>query len=99
MNLGTAIQKARTGKYNQLEIARLTGVTNSYISMIEHNHKEPSLSWLNFYGLVVGVPVSVIFWMAITPEDISEDMVTDYEVMKPLIDDYMKQCFGDAFMY
>jgi transcriptional regulator with XRE-family HTH domain len=100
MNLGIAIQKSRKGKYNQKEIARLTGVTNSYVSMIEHNHKEPSISWLSFFGLVVGVPVPVIFWMAITTEDIiQEDALTDYEVMKPLIDDYMKQCFGDAFVY
>jgi len=98
MDLGKAIQKAR-GKYSQIEIAKLTGVTNSYVCMLEKNHKEPSLSWLSFFSFVVGTPLPVLFWMAITPEDVNEEIKTDYEVMKPLIDDYMKQCFGDAFVY
>lgn len=99
MNLGNAIRKARKSKYSQMELARLTGVTNSYVSMIEHNHKEPSLSWLSFFSMAVGVPVPVIFWMAITAEDVHEDLQIDFEVMKPVIDDNMKQCFGDAFIY
>ena len=58
--LGYAIRKAR-GKVTQLRIAKLTGVTNVYVSYVEAGRRCPSLRWLIKFCNEVGVELADLF--------------------------------------
>jgi len=69
MNLGSAIKKVRGSAFTQKQIAELTGVTNVYVSLVENNKRECSLSWLRKFAEVTGKSVPAIFYLAMDPGD------------------------------
>ena len=94
MNLGKAIKSARGSMYTQYDIATLTGVTNVYISLLEGNKRECSMSWLKKFSLLVGIPIPVLFYMAMDEEDTSSYASDDFNSIKSEMDKYMNSCFG-----
>ena len=69
MNLGMAIKKVRGSRLTQKEIADLTGVTNVYVSLVENNKRECSLSWLRKFAEVTGKSVPAIFYLSMDSGD------------------------------
>ena len=69
MNLGYAIKHVRGSRFTQKEIAELTGVTNVYVSLVENNKRECSLSWLRKFAEVTGKAVPAIFYLALDSRD------------------------------
>ncbi len=62
MNLGTAIRTVRAAKgVRQRELARKLDVTPNYLSLLEHNKREPSISFLKRLASELSVPVSIFF--------------------------------------
>jgi transcriptional regulator with XRE-family HTH domain len=59
--LSRALKLLRTfHQLNQNELAKILGISNSYLSEIESGNKKPSLELLNKYSLAFKVPVSSI---------------------------------------
>lgn len=73
MNLGNALRKCRKLQRKTLEeLALLTNMSISYISLLEQNKREPTLSSLNSIASALKIPLSVIIILAAEDNDINE---------------------------
>lgn len=63
--LGDALRLIRTfHDMSQRELARELDVSNSYLSEIESNKKQPSLDFVEKYSAIFGIPVSSIMFFS-----------------------------------
>lgn len=62
MTLGNAIKTVRTAcNIKQRDLAKLVGVSANYISLVEGDKRDPSISFLKKLAESLGVPVSLFF--------------------------------------
>jgi transcriptional regulator with XRE-family HTH domain len=62
VTLGSAIKLIRTARrVKQVELADKLNVSANYISLIEKDKREPSVSFLRNSAIHLGVPVSLFF--------------------------------------
>jgi len=62
MTLGNAIKLIRTARgAKQIELARAMKTSPNYISLVEKDKREPSISFLTRLAKELGVPVSMFF--------------------------------------
>ena len=62
MTLGNAIKTVRTAsRIKQLDLAKRTGVTANYVSLVEGDKREPSVAFLKKIADSLDVPVSLFF--------------------------------------
>lgn len=74
MNLGNAIKNQRKIiGMSQGELAKQIQKTQSYLSLIEKNKKEPNLSVLKEISEVLQIPLPILFFKSIEETDIKED--------------------------
>lgn len=65
MSLGTAIKTARVRRnIKQKVLAVKMGVSKSYLSLIENDKREPSLSFLKKLADELAIPLSMLFVLA-----------------------------------
>lgn len=93
MNLGNVIKNIRKQKgQTQGEFAESSGITQTYLSQIENNLKEPNLSTLKSISQSLDIPLPVMFFLSLTDEDIQTDKKESFELIKPsvklLVDEY-----------
>lgn len=73
MNLGNAIKLCRTQKNtSQAELAKLAGISVSYLSLLERNKRDPNLSTIRSIADALGVPFSVLIFLAADKEELSK---------------------------
>lgn len=74
MTLGNAIKVVRTASgIRQRALAQKIGVTANYLSLVEGDKREPSISFLNKLAKALGVPVGIFFlWQEIDSEPRSQ---------------------------
>lgn len=71
MNIGTIISSLRKGKgYKQGEFANVVGISQTYLSLIEKNHREPNLSLLKTIAATLSIPLSAILFLSLQEEDV-----------------------------
>lgn len=62
MDLGKTIKLLRiSAGMKQKDLADRLGVTSNYLSMIENNRREPSISFLREMADALGVPLGLLF--------------------------------------
>lgn len=72
MNLGKAIKLCRTQRdLNQQELAEKVGLSVSYLSLIEKNKRDPSLSIVEELAVALGIPVTVLLFIAAEKNDLA----------------------------
>jgi transcriptional regulator with XRE-family HTH domain len=94
MDLGNTIRNIR--KYQGLtqdEFAIACGITQAYLSQIENNLKEPTISVLKTVAEKLNVPLPIIFFQSLTEEDIQPDKKEIYNLISPGV----KQLIGEIF--
>jgi len=65
MNVGQAIKMCRTQrKVSQTELAALCDCSVSYLSMLENNKRDPTLSTLTKISQGLEVPLGILFFLA-----------------------------------
>jgi len=65
MNLGKAIKLIRTQRaLSQSDLAELTGLSVSYLSLIERNKRDPTLSTICNIASKLYIPVSLLMFLA-----------------------------------
>lgn len=65
MNVGRAIKMCRTQRgASQGDLARLAKCSVSYLSMLENNQRDPTLSTLTNIAHALNVPVGILFFLA-----------------------------------
>lgn len=71
MNVGQAIRLCRTQrKASQTDVAQKASCSVSYLSMLENNKRDPTLSTLTKIAGALGVPLGVLFVLAAEQDDL-----------------------------
>ncbi|MEE1897282.1 helix-turn-helix transcriptional regulator [Flavobacterium rakeshii] len=86
MDLGTAIKKIRKQRgQTQTEFANSCGITQTYLSQIENNNKEPNLSTLKEISFNLDVPLPILFFLSLNEDDISIEKRQAFEIISPSV--------------
>ena len=86
MNLGTTIKNIRKDRgFSQSDFARICGITQTYLSQIENNQKEPNLSVLKTISEKLIVPLPILFFKSITEEDVRPDKREIFKTISPAV--------------
>lgn len=73
MDLGRAIAQLRKQQcLNQKSLARECSISQTYLSQIENNRKDPNLSTLKEISRALEVPLPILFFLAMNDGDIPE---------------------------
>ncbi len=65
MNLGQTIKMCRSRRgLTQAELAKRAEFSVSYLSLLENNERDPSLSTLQRIAIALDVPISILFFLA-----------------------------------
>ena len=84
MNLGATIKNLRKQqRQTQGEFATVCGISQTYLSQIENNQKEPNLSILKTIGEKLNVPLPIIFFLSLTDDDIQPAKREDFAIISP----------------
>jgi transcriptional regulator with XRE-family HTH domain len=95
MNLGSSIRELRKQrKVTQAGLASLCNISQTYLSQIENNQKEPTLTVLKQIGLQLNFPLPFLFFISMTEDDIPMDKRKAYTMLGPpvkaLINEFFK---------
>lgn len=73
MNLGKAIKMCRgLKKMTQAQLAQAANISVSYLCLLEKNNREPSITTVASVAEALGVPLSVLVFLAADPDSFSE---------------------------
>lgn len=79
MKIGSVIRKCRKLKgMTQLQLSNSSDISESYLSLIEQDKRQPTLSNLESIADTLQVPVSILVFLADKRESISE--ITDKQI-------------------
>jgi transcriptional regulator with XRE-family HTH domain len=72
MKLGNAIKSVRTKNgLTQNELATRCEITQTYLSQIENNLKEPNMSTLKTISGHLNIPLPILFFLSMDEDDIN----------------------------
>jgi len=95
MDLGTVIKKIRKERrQTQEELAALCDITQTYLSQIESNRKEPNISKLKEISKHLGVPLPVIFYLSLNENDVAPEKREVFEKLNSPLKNLINDVFG-----
>ena len=95
MDLGNIIQNIRKQKgLTQIEFASLCGITQTYLSQIESNLKEPNLSTLKSISNSLNIPLPILFFLSMTDEDVQPNKRKAFEIVSPSVKSLVNEFFS-----
>lgn len=95
MDLGLTIKKLRQQNgFNQSQFAEACGITQTYLSQIENNLKEPNISTLRNISNQLSVPLPVLFFLTLDDNDIQEDKRNAFNLLAPSIKSMISEFFS-----
>ena len=72
MNLGRAIKLCRSQKgMTQSELAKRSGISLAYLSVIEQNKRDPTMSVVESIARSLSVPLNILFFLAADKTELS----------------------------
>lgn len=97
MNLGQAIADIRHQKcIKQKVVARRCKISQTYLSQIENNRRDPNLSTLKKISQVLEVPLPIIFFLSLTDEDIPEQKKEAFTYVSSSVKAFVQEFFSDS---
>lgn len=94
MDLGIVIKNTRKSKnLTQTEFATRCGITQTYLSQIEGNSKEPNLSTLKLISKELEVPLPILFFLSMNEEDVAPDKRRAFEIISPSVKSLVNEFF------
>lgn len=94
MNLGETIKKIRKDKgIKQLQLAEDCSITQSYLSNIEANKKEPTLNVLNQISENLSIPLPIIFFLSMDENDVPANKKEIFNTLAPLLKNTLVESF------
>ena len=95
MNIGSTIKSIRKQQsVQQNTLAKLSEITQTYLSQIENNIKEPNLSTLKKIAKNLGVPLPILFFLALDENDIILEKRNAYDQLAPTIKNIIMEFFN-----
>ncbi len=94
MDLGIVIKNIRKQRQQtQEELAALCDITQTYLSQIEGNKKEPNLGVLKKISAELDVPLPILFFLSLNEQDIRPEKRDAFKIMNSPL----KNLVGDIF--
>jgi len=95
MDLGNNIKRIRKQKgLTQTEFASLCNITQTYLSQIESNLKEPNLSILQNISNNLNVPLPILFYLSMTEDDIEPNKREAFQIVEPSVKSLVYEFFA-----
>ncbi|MBP9134678.1 MAG: helix-turn-helix transcriptional regulator [Saprospiraceae bacterium] len=99
MDLGKSIKDTRKKLgIKQNYLAEITGLSQTYLSQIENNVKEPNLSTLKLICEHINIPLPVLFFISIDTQDIKPEKQIAFNHLKPSINSMILEFFDNKIM-
>jgi transcriptional regulator with XRE-family HTH domain len=94
MDLGITIKNIRKQKkQTQSEFAISCGITQTYLSQIESNQREPNLSTLKLISNGLNVPLPILFFLSLDKEDVQQNKREAFEIIGPSVKSLVNEFF------
>lgn len=94
MNLGGTIRKIRKErKLSQGAFSKACGISQTYLSQIEYNLKDPNLSTLKAIAKAFAMPLPILLFLTLDSSDVPKEKQQDFE----LIGESFKSIIYDFF--
>ncbi len=81
-------------KLTQIEFASSCGITQTYLSQIESNQKEPNLSTLKNISNSLSIPLPILFFLSMTEEDVHPNKRKAFEIVSPSVKSLVNEFFS-----
>ncbi len=95
MDLGNIIKNIRKQKgQTQSEFALSCGITQTYLSQIEGNLKEPNLATLKLISENLNVPLPILFFLSMTEEDVQPNKRKAFQIVSPSVKSLVNEFFA-----
>ena len=95
MDLGSVIKDFRKRKkQTQEEFALSCGITQTYLSQIESNLKEPNLSTLKQISDQLNLPLPILFFLSMTEDDVQSTKRKAFKIVSPSIKSLVNEFFS-----
>ena len=96
MNIGQVIKGFRKQKgIKQGEFAELCQVSQTYLSLIENNQKEPNLSLLKTIAEQLEIPLPILFFLSLDENDVPEQKKDIFKILEPSLKGLIAQIYID----
>jgi len=95
MKIGQVLKQARKdlGK-TQVEVCAATGISQTYLSQLEADIKEPSAEMLRKICKYYKLPVAIVVFKATEEKDVDRKKVGAFRTLKPAIDALIEEYFS-----
>lgn len=95
MDLGNTIKNIRKQKgQTQTEFASACGITQTYLSQIENNQREPNLSTLKLISNELNVPLPILFFLSLNEDDVQQNKRKAFEIISPSVKSLVNEFFA-----
>lgn len=95
MDLGNQIKNTRKQKgLTQAEFALSVGITQTYLSQIESNLKEPNLSTLKSISEGLDLPLPILFFLSMTEDDVRPNKRNAFKIVSPSVNSLVNEFFA-----
>jgi len=95
MNLGVTIKNIRKQKgQTQSEFALACGISQTYLSQIENNQREPNFSTLKIISNELDVPLPILFFLSLNIDDIQQNKREAFEIISPSVKSLVNEFFA-----
>lgn len=94
MSIGNTISNLRKEKkIKQMDLAKISGISQTYLSQIEKGVKTPTIDILEKISFALGIPYPVLSFLSIDKNDISDDKKEAFSKFEPVISSIIKEIF------
>ncbi len=80
---------------SQGELAQKSGLSQTYLSLIENEKQKPSFSALDEICSCFEIPLPLFMFMSLSEEDIPEGKRESFNLLKPSIDQLVSAIFAN----
>lgn len=92
MQFGSTIKQLRKKQgIKQQLLADRIGVTQTYLSLLESDQKTPSLNLIQLLSKELDIPASILAYLTLNKDDISDNKQDTFKKLNPLIEDLINQ--------
>lgn len=98
MKIGSIIKAERKKRgLSQNQLAARCSITVTYLSLIENDKKEPTVSLLRTIAENLNLPLPILIFMSLDDEDIPESKKEFFNIVKPSINAILQNLIEDAY--
>lgn len=98
MKIGYLIKEARLRlpkeKRKQGYVCKALGITQSYLSLIENDKREPEMKLIKKIAAFYKIPLPILLWKVIEGKDVMKSKRAAFDEMKPLVDKLINYYFN-----